>query len=68
MRTFHSRLVQIDGSTKQETKGMTIDQCVEGYRKLLENTRTGDLYIFRRHPISASDGLVTHIHMTRENS
>lgn len=62
MKKFRSRLTKRDGTVTEEHI-QTINQMVEGYRRLLERDDADQFYLFRRYPLCAdNETLEVHIH------
>lgn len=62
MSKFNSKLVKLDGTHVQEANGQSVDDIVEGVRRLLERDDFKEMWLFRRHPLHASgEDLNVHI-------
>jgi hypothetical protein len=66
MKTLTSRLIRRDGSTHQESNNQSIDEIVEGVRRLLERDNFSIMYLFRRHPVGPDGEVNTHIYVEVE--
>ncbi len=63
---YSSQLIDKEGNTDRENLSMSKQEVLDGVRRLLERDDFTELFLFKRHPLSASGDLNVHVHITKE--
>lgn len=62
-KLMRTTLVKRDGTVVQEANDQTVENVLDGVRRLLERADFKEMYLFRRNPQAPDGGINVHLYV-----